>query len=103
MRKPRVVGGKFIVFAVVALGTVGLITFGLWNALMPAIFHLPAISFWQAMGLLLLSRILFGRLGGPHMRKSRFVRGWNDLTPEERERFRQAMGHHGIEDAKNGI
>jgi hypothetical protein len=37
------------------------------------------------------------------MRKSRFVRGWNDLTPEERERFRQAMGHHGIEDAKNGI
>jgi hypothetical protein len=103
MRKPRVVGGKFIVFAVVALGAVGLITFGLWNALMPVIFHLPAISFWQAIGLLLLSRILFGRLGGPQMRKSRFVRGWNDLTPEERERFRQAMGHHGIEDAKNGI
>ena len=102
MRKPRVVGGKFIVFAAVALGVVGLITFGLWNALMPAIFHLPAISFWQAVGLLLLSLILFGRLGGPQMRKSRFVRGWNDLTPEERERFRQAMGHHGIEDAKDG-
>jgi hypothetical protein len=28
------------------------------------------------------------------MRKSRFVHGWKDLTPEERQRFRQAMGSH---------
>ena len=36
----------------------GVVTMGLWNALMPAIFKLPSISFWQALGLLLLSRIL---------------------------------------------
>jgi hypothetical protein len=63
---------------------------------MPAILHLPAISFWQALGLLLLGRLLFGRLGGwgHRMRKARFVRGWKNLTPEERERFRQAMKPH---------
>jgi hypothetical protein len=62
---------------------------------MPAIFGLPAIGFLQALGLLLLSRILFGRLGGGwghRMRNARWVRGWKDLTPEQRERFRGAMG-----------
>jgi len=74
----------------------GLIVSGLWNALMPAIFGLRAITFWQAVGILLLSRILFGGLGGwgHRMRRPRFVRGWRSLTPEERERFRRAMGIH---------
>lgn len=31
----------------------------LWNWLMPVIFGLPAISFWQALGLNLLSGFLF--------------------------------------------
>jgi len=75
------------------VGIVGLVTVGLWNLLMPAIFGLPAISFWQALGLLVLSRVLFGGFAGwgHRMRKSRLVRGWNDLTPEERQRFSQAM------------
>jgi hypothetical protein len=91
-----VVGTKFLMFAVIFVPIIGLITVALWNALMPRIFGLPAISFWQALGLLLLSRLLFGRLGGwgHRMRKSRFVHGWKDLTPEERQRFRQAMGSH---------
>ena len=61
-----------------------------WNVLMPAILGLPAISFWQALGLLLLSRVLFGRFG-PRPGKARFVRGWKDLTPEQRQRFRHPM------------
>jgi hypothetical protein len=71
----------------------GLVTVGLWNALLPSIFGLPAITFWQALGLLLLSRLLFGRLGGwgNRMHKARFARGWDSLTPEERERFQAAM------------
>lgn len=32
----------------------------LWNWLMPAIFDLITISFWQAAGILILSKILFG-------------------------------------------
>ena len=87
-------GVRFVLFGIVGAGVMGLLTFGLWNALMPAIFGFHAISFWQALGLLLLSRLLFGRLGGwgHRMRKARCVRGWGDLTMEERQRFRAAMG-----------
>ncbi|HTU45839.1 MAG TPA: hypothetical protein VMF91_12300 [Bryobacteraceae bacterium] len=93
MRRVRFVGLRFVLFGIVWVGIMGLLVFGLWNALAPAIFGLRAISFWQALGLLVLSRVLFGRFGwGPWMRKSRFVRGWKSLTPEERQRFRQAMG-----------
>jgi len=35
----------------------------LWNTLMPPIFGLPVVTFWQAFGLLALARILFGGLG----------------------------------------
>jgi len=91
MRKFRFVGLRFVAFGLVALGVFGLVTAGLWNALMPAIFGLPSISFWQALGLLVLSRILFGQWGRRKVGRPRFVRGMQDLTPEERERFRSAM------------
>jgi hypothetical protein len=56
----------------------------LWNWLMPPLFGWREVTFWQAIGLLALCRILFGGFGrhAPY-RSSR--------TPEERERFRQAM------------
>ena len=92
MRRVRFVGVRLILFGIVFLGVVTLVTAGLWNALMPAIFGLGTITFWQALGLLVLSRLLFG-FGRPgrHMRKPRFARGWKDLTEEERRRFRCAM------------
>jgi hypothetical protein len=94
MKKVRFVGTPVVLFAIVLVGIVGLLTVGLWNLLVPPILGLPTISFWQALGLLLLSRLLFGGLGGwgRTMRKVRFVRGLNGLTPEERQRFRDAMG-----------
>ena len=94
MKKVRLVGTPVVLFAIVLVGIVGLLTVGLWNLLVPPILGLPTISFWQALGLLLLSRLLFGGLGGwgRTMRKVRFVRGLNGLTPEERQRFRDAMG-----------
>ena len=100
MRRIRFVGIRFIAFGVLALGVAGLVTSGLWNALMPAIFSLPAINFWQALGLLLLSRLFFGRFGGMgrRMHKARFARGFESLTPDEREHFRRAMqGNCGAE------
>lgn len=42
---------------------IGNVTMWLWNWLMPEIFKLPAIDFWQAWGLLALSWIIFGRKG----------------------------------------
>lgn len=38
----------------------GLIVMWLWNALMPAIFNLPVIGYWQAVGLVVLSHVFFG-------------------------------------------
>ena len=71
----------------------GFIVKWLWNWLLPAIFtgaHL--ITFWQALGLLLLTRILFGSWhggnGGKHRRRKE---QWEAMTPEEREKFRQGM------------
>jgi amino acid transporter len=77
----------FVLFGLLAATVVSLVTMTLWNALMPAIFGLPAIGAWQALGLLVLGRLLLGRPGG----RPRFAHGWKSLKPEERERFREAM------------
>ncbi|HKF47271.1 MAG TPA: hypothetical protein VKB38_07920 [Terracidiphilus sp.] len=64
----------------------------LWNWLAPALFGWHTIGFWQALGLLLLCRILFGSWGGGGQdRKARHHKGaqWVCLTPEEREQLRQ--------------
>ncbi len=93
MRKMKFVGVRFILFGIVGAGVLGLVITGLWNALLPAILGLPTITFWQALGLFLLSRLLFGRIGsgGHRMHKARFVEGWNSLTIEERQRFKEAV------------
>jgi Ca2+/H+ antiporter, TMEM165/GDT1 family len=65
----------------------------LWNWLLPPLFGLHMISFWQALGLLLLSRIFFGSWGpGGGNRRSRRKDKWEKMTPEERERLRQKWG-----------
>ncbi len=71
------------------------IVMSLWNAILPAVLHVSTISFWQAMGILVLSKILFGSFGGgwrgrrPHWNKKMFNK-WQELTPEEREKFKQS-------------
>ena len=62
----------------------------LWNWLMPSLFGWPVLSFWQALGLLVLCRILFGGLGR-HGSRTGWGRRWDSMTPEERERVRQRM------------
>jgi hypothetical protein len=67
----------------------------LWNWLLPPLFSLPQITFWQALGMLALCRILFGGLGFHGSGRSNFRRRMEErcehMTPEERERFRQRM------------
>ena len=77
----------------------------LWNWLLPPLFGWPVITFWQALGLLVLCRILFGGKGwhGGYRRDSRFrhrladriadrvAARWEHMTPEERERLRQRI------------
>jgi len=89
----------------IAIG--GAIVQQLWNWLLPPLFGWREITFWQALGLLALSRILFGgfgRHGLPGSSVSRRVSDrmadrmaqrmserWEHMTPEEQERFRQTM------------
>jgi hypothetical protein len=69
----------------------------LWNWLMPEIFGLHAITYWQAIGLLGLTWLLFGGfgwLGGPrrgHFRGGPMGRRLRHMTPEQRERFFQTV------------
>ena len=73
----------------------------LWNWLLPPIFGFRQITVWQALGLLVLCRILFGGFGhrGFHSgMRGRMADRMADrmaermaMTPEERERFRQRM------------
>ena len=60
----------------------GFITMTLWNVLMPEIFNLPVIGFWQAAGLLILARLFFG--SGP----SRWNRNHSHLSPQIRNKIK---------------
>lgn len=85
----------FLVGMVALLG--GLILC-LWNWLMPEIFGLPEITFWQAVGLLVMCRLLVGNIGlcgGHHHHghghcdasQNKLREHWASLTPEERQRI----------------
>jgi hypothetical protein len=78
-----------VVLLFIVLG--GTIVRLLWNWLLPPLFAFPEITFWQALGLLALSRILFGGLGLHGGSGSHYRRRWEALTPEERERIRERM------------
>lgn len=71
----------------------------LWNWLVPAIFGCSAISYWQAAGLFLLSRILFGGWGSFRGRPafnshSRMHDKWMKMTDQEREDFINQRRRH---------
>ena len=101
---------KWIFIAPLAiLGMVAFVFIGgqlvlhLWNGLLPPLFNFPQVTFWQALGLLALCRILFGGRAWHGSGRSNFRRRMEEriaermaersehMTPEERERFRQGM------------
>jgi hypothetical protein len=97
MKTRRVMQGlKFLLIAVLFVTVFGFVVMSLWNWLMPALFGWHVITFWQAVGILILSKILFGGFRGRpgahlHWRR-RMMERWEEMTPEEREKFRQGMG-----------
>lgn len=104
---------KLIWFAPLAILGIALFIFiggelvmQLWNWLLPSLFGWRRLDFWEALGILLLCRILFGGLGShggrSHMRGrvrqriaermgERMGERWANMTPEERERFQQGV------------
>jgi hypothetical protein len=91
-------GAAFLVLVLALIAVLSFAVMSLWNALIPGLFHGPLLTFWQAAGLLVLSKILFGGFRGRgghgwHGRHGRW-RGemwrqkWESMTPEERDRLR---------------
>ena len=103
---------KAVAMAVLGVTLVGFVVMGLWNALVPALFRGPALNFWQALGLLALTRLLIGSIfrgwRGRSGKSSHWRERWeaklHRMTPEEREKIRQAYdrrcGHRRSAEAR---
>lgn len=100
MRRKWVFLAPVAILAILLLVAVGgAVVQQLWNWLVPPIVGWRAITFWQALGILVLCRILFGgvgRHGSGHSRirrrlSERMAERCEHMTPEERERFRQRV------------
>jgi hypothetical protein len=95
----KVVG--WVVFGAVAACVMGVVlgfpVMWLWNWLAPTMFHLPVIDFWQAVGLLVLSHLLFkshGHGGGRWRHRHPHGRRWSRFAEEVQGSIR-----HGEEPA----
>ena len=93
MRRNWIVRGlKFVLFAALFVTVFSFVVMSLWNWRLPTLFGLHPINFWQAIGLLILSKILFGGFRGRPGRhwywRHRMMERWEQMTPEEREQFR---------------
>lgn len=88
MAKPILIGAALVV-------VLGLLVMSLWNAVLPTLVGVKSIGFWQALGLLILCRILFGGLGlhpgmfGRGRDRRRMHERWMQMTQEQREQFMQ--------------
>jgi hypothetical protein len=87
---------RIVLFVALVAVVLGFVVKGLWNVLIPPIFGWHMITFWQAIGLLLLSKILFGGFhrhvgGGRNQWKHRMKERWEQMTPEQRAQFRSGM------------
>jgi len=83
----------FLLIPIVLFFAIGFIVMVLWNYLIPTLFGLQTITYWQALSLFLLSRILFGNFGfgnkKPPFANSQFKEKLMNMTAEERQQFKQ--------------
>ena len=85
----------FTILAIAATALLGFVVMGLWNNVLAVVLNIPVITFWQALGILVLSKILFGGFKGScgghrggHWKKE-IQEKWHTMTPEEREKIKQ--------------
>lgn len=86
---------KIALLAVAGIAALGGVVMLLWNWLLPELFPgARPIGYWQALGVLLLSKILFGGWrGGCHGRWKARRERWESMTPEERAQLKGRL--HG--------
>jgi hypothetical protein len=92
----------FFLFGILAVLLFGYIVMLLWNAILPALLGVSAITYWKAVGVLILSKILFGSFGkgcGHHRRPPFGSHGhlrekYMNMTDGERRQFRDNFRQH---------
>jgi ABC-type multidrug transport system fused ATPase/permease subunit len=106
MKRWWILKGIKMIFVFLVIGAVmSYLVMSLWNGLMPAIFNLGVITFWQALGILILAKLLFGfgrggwgshghysshwKHSGSSAWKEKMEEKLKHLTPEERDKFRE--------------
>jgi len=86
---------KFALFAIVATALFPFVVMLLWNHVVPMIFGWHSITYFQALWLFGLCRILFGSFRGHYpggRQQSRWLlERWASMTPEEREKFKEGI------------
>jgi Ca2+/H+ antiporter, TMEM165/GDT1 family len=88
---------KWMIFApFVFAGAVllfGWVVMLLWNAILVPVLSVGLLSFWQAVGLLVLTRILFGSMGGGGWKRKGpspgFRNKWMNMSDEEKLKFKE--------------
>lgn len=93
--------GKYFFFPLIILALLGfgLVVMLLWNAILPNVTGVSKLTYWQAVGLLLLSKILFGsfrpgKKSHRHKSKAQYWRKkWMSMSDEERAKFKQEWRH----------
>lgn len=97
-RKHRAWKVIFIPIAIAALFLFGWVVMHLWNSILPGVIGVATITFWQAVGILVLSKILFGGFKGchghsgfHHNHRYELHEKWMQMSPEEREKMKAEM------------
>jgi len=114
----RIIGWTLmgVCFAALFALVFGFVVKWLWNWLMPALFGLGAITYWQAFGIVLLAKLLFGGFGGHHRSNhdhfsSRFHDRWHgffgaegeDWGPEAERSYRKYYRRYWREEGKKAF
>ncbi len=82
----------FILLAPLAILVFGGVVMLLWNNVLTPVLHVSTITFWQALGILVLSKILFGSFGGGGRSRREYWKQkmmWNSMSPEQKEKFKE--------------
>jgi len=99
--------GKFVVFGILGLAVFTYLVMLLWNWLVPELFSGPVVNYWQTLGLLVLSKIIFAGLSGGHRKrhdhpsdywKKKYHRKMNCMSREQKEELKSKL-----EDKENNM
>jgi hypothetical protein len=98
---PRFTPNKILIYLVLFIAiasAISALVMLLWNAILPVVTGVKPLSFWQAAGLLLLSKIIFGGFSSFRNRKKHggqsWKNKWRSMNPEERQEAKMRWKEH---------